>query len=118
MHRLQKHCRDLVDQRNEALAELAKVKVTLMEVMEQQVEREGEEEEEEPGQTADDSSVSEPDLISEQEVTKAPPPPPPVVCRQPTNQRQGQRLTTNQTQSQRLENQVSRHPTNQHADTP
>ena len=92
VHRLQRHCRDLVDQRNEALAELAKVKVALMEVMEQQVERTEE---------ADDSSVSRTDIIPEQEVVRSARPPPPAVRRQPTGQ----------SHSRRLEHQVSGHPT-------
>lgn len=97
VHRLQKHCRDLVDQRNEALAELAKVKVTLMEVMEQQVE-----EREETAPTPDDSSVSESDVTSEeQDVTKPAPLANGRLVRQVVR-----RQPSNQSKAQRLENQV------------
>ncbi|KAF0290052.1 hypothetical protein FJT64_011769 [Amphibalanus amphitrite] len=85
VHRLRKHCRDLVDQRNEALAELARVKVTLMEAMENQVT----EAKEVTAERADGERLSSTPAA----VVEVPPsPPPPTVARQPINSAASRRL--------------------------
>ncbi|XP_043228161.1 unconventional myosin-XVIIIa-like [Amphibalanus amphitrite] len=85
VHRLRKHCRDLVDQRNEALAELARVKVTLMEAMENQVT----EAKEVTAERAEGERLSSTPAA----VVEVPPsPPPPTVNRQPINSAASRRL--------------------------